>query len=251
MAADGHLDVVERITARAEGSQIRRGLYRDFPTRYRDRYGNGVVAGFEVVGLQRDGRPEPFFLERLSNGVRVNFGNDDLLPVPAVYSYTLRYRTTRQVGFFDDHDELYWNAIGTGWIFPIDAGRVDVGLPDPVPVGQMQAEVYTGVQGRQEQDYAAQIVGPGRARWDLTAPLAPTEGLTIVLSFPRVCSPNLTRSRSSGGCLPTIAECWSSSADLLGSWCSRSGAGIRWGETRARASSSRATTRPPATRRPS
>jgi uncharacterized membrane protein YgcG len=185
VAADGRLDVVERITARAEGLQIRRGLYRDFPTRYRDRFGNRVVAGFDVVSLLRDGQPEPYFTERLSNGIRVNFGNDDLLPVPAEYAYTLRYETTRQIGFFADHDELYWNAIGTGWVFPIDASHVEVRLPEPVPADQLAAEAYTGPQGAQGQAYSARIVEPGVAAWDLTQPLAPREGFTIVLSFPK------------------------------------------------------------------
>ena len=120
--ADGALDVTERITVRAEGSQIRRGIYRDFPTRYRDRYGNRVVVDLKVLGVQRNGEAEPWFTETADNGVRINTGNDDFLPVPAEHTFTLRYRTTRQLGFFADHDELYWNAIGTGWAFPIDAG---------------------------------------------------------------------------------------------------------------------------------
>jgi hypothetical protein len=40
--ADGSVEVTEQITVRAEGRSIRRGIYRDFPTRYRDRYGNRV-----------------------------------------------------------------------------------------------------------------------------------------------------------------------------------------------------------------
>jgi uncharacterized membrane protein YgcG len=183
--ADGALDVAENITVRAEGSQIRRGIYRDFPTRYRDRYGNNVIVALEVQSVARDDRPEPWFTERLSNGVRINTGNDDFLPVPAEFRYTLRYRTTRQLGFFADHDELYWNAIGTGWDFRIDAGSVEVRLPEAVPIAQMAAEGYTGPQGAQGSDYTASLVGPGVARWQLTAPLAQREGLTIVLSFPK------------------------------------------------------------------
>ena len=41
--ADGSLEVTETIRVRAEGREIRRGIYRDFPTRYRDRAGNRVV----------------------------------------------------------------------------------------------------------------------------------------------------------------------------------------------------------------
>ncbi|MGH8177353.1 MAG: DUF2207 domain-containing protein [Steroidobacter sp.] len=193
--ADGGLDVTERITVRAEGSQIRRGVYRDFPTRYRDRYGNRVVVDLEVLDVQRNGEPEPWFTESMSNGVRINTGDDDFLEAPAEHTFTLRYRTTRQLGFFSDHDELYWNAIGTGWAFPIDAGGVAVRLPAPVAVDQMSAEGYTGYQGDKGTDYEADLVAPGQAQWRLTRPLQPQEGFTIVLSFPKglVTAPTATQ----------------------------------------------------------
>lgn len=183
--ADNTLDVTETIRVVAQGVQIRRGLYRDFPTRYKDRYGNNVVVGFDVTGLKRDDQAEPWFTESMSNGIRVNFGNADFLKVPATYTYTLRYRTNRQVGFFSDHDELYWNAIGTGWDFPIEHASVSVHLPQPVPVADMQAEGYTGAQGSKGQGYAAAIPEPGVAHWMLTQPLMPHEGMTIALRFPK------------------------------------------------------------------
>lgn len=182
---DGSLDVTERVTVHAEGNQIRRGIYRDFPTRYEDRYGNRVVIDLQVLGVLRNDEAEPWFTEERDNGIRINTGNDNFLPVPADYTYTLRYRTTRQLGFFADHDELYWNAIGTGWGFPIEQARVDVFLPAPVEVEQMTAEGYTGYQGSKEQAYRAEIVEPGHAHWELTRALQPSQGLTIVLSFPK------------------------------------------------------------------
>ena len=183
--ADASLDVTERITVRVEGNQIRRGIYRDFPTRYQDRYGNRVVVDLEVGSVERDGRPEPWFTENISNGVRINTGNDDLLPAPAEHTFTLRYRTTRQLGFFDDRDELYWNAIGTGWIFPILTGQVEARLPAPVPVEQLSAEAYTGPQGAKGQNYMARLPQPGVAQWQLTQPLSANEGFTVVLTFPK------------------------------------------------------------------
>ena len=51
--ADGSLDVTETITVRAEGSQIRRGIYRDFPTRYRD------ARGFRGRDLLERARRQP------------------------------------------------------------------------------------------------------------------------------------------------------------------------------------------------
>ena len=183
--SDGGLDVTERIAVRAEGNSIRRGIYRDFPTRYKDRYGNRVVVDFQMIDVQRDGKTEPWFIENKSNGVRINTGNDDFLPTPAEFTYTLRYRTSRQLGFFADHDELYWNAIGTGWDFPIERGSVEVRLPAAVPVDEIKVEGYTGPQGEQGQAYDAKVIAPGVARWLLTQPLAPREGMTVVMSFPK------------------------------------------------------------------
>ncbi len=194
--ASGGLLITEHITVVAEGVNIRKGIYRDFPTRYKDRWGNNVVVGFEVVDVLRDGRSEPWFREKVANGVRVSTGDDSLLPeFPRDYRFTLRYRTDNQVGFFAGHDELYWNAIGTGWAFAIAEASVVVSLPAPVPEGQLSAEGYTGVQGSKARDYDALVVAPGQARWRISQPLAPGEGLTIVLTFPKgvVVEPTLVQ----------------------------------------------------------
>ena len=182
---DGVLDVTEKIAVHAEGQQIRRGIYRDFPTRYSDRFNNRVRVGLKVLGVERNDVNEPWFTENKPNGIRINTGNDNFLPVPADYVYTLRYQTTRQLGFFKDHDELYWNAIGTGWIFPILKGTVEVHLPSPVPVDQMHVEAYTGVQGAKGSSYVAETPEPGVARFRLTQPLNAYEGFTIVVTFPK------------------------------------------------------------------
>src|SRR5690606_12847728 len=51
--------------------------------------------------------------------------------------------------------------------------------------GEMSAEGYTGVQGAQGSNYVASLPSPGVARFALTAPLAPREGFTIVVTFPK------------------------------------------------------------------
>ncbi len=183
--ADGSLDVVETIRVRAEGSQIRRGIYRDFPTRYKDRYGNRMVVDFDLLGVERDGQAEPYFTEALSNGVRINTGADDFLPVPSEFTFTLRYRTTRQLGFFDEHDELYWNVTGPGWDFPIEQVRARVQLPAAVPRVEMRLDAYTGSDGEKGTAYEAAAPSDGVATFRTTAPLGARQGLTIVVGFPK------------------------------------------------------------------
>ena len=122
LEADGRLLVSEHIRVRAEGRNIRRGIYRDFPTRYRDRMGNHVVVDFIPLSVSRNGGPEPWHTNDQSNGVRLYAGSADRMLNPGVHEYELKFATNRQLGYFDDHDELYFNAIGHGWNFPDSTG---------------------------------------------------------------------------------------------------------------------------------
>ena len=53
------------------------------------------------------------------------------------------------MGYFADHDELYWNVTGNGWGFPIDRASARVVLPADVPPADVRMEAYTGAAGRE------------------------------------------------------------------------------------------------------
>jgi uncharacterized membrane protein YgcG len=181
---DSTLEVVETLRVRSEARQIRRGITREFPTEYRDRHGRRVVVGFDVLGVQRDGKPEPFKVEKRANGVRIWIGDPDVYLPAGNYSYQIVYRTDRQVGFFEDHDELYWNVTGNGWVFPIDYATARVTLPAPVPADQVSLEAYTGRAGAKGRDWEAHV-DTDAAVFATTRQLAPYEGLTIVVGWPK------------------------------------------------------------------
>jgi len=183
--ADASLMVTETIKVRSNQQRIRRGIYRDFPTRYRDRFGNRVVIDFEPIEVLRDGQPEPWFTERVDNGIRINTGNDDFLPGPGTYTYTIRYTTKRQLGFFDNHDELYWNVTGLGWVFPIERASALVILPEAVPSEQLRLDAYTGPYGSRASNAEKESPVDGRARFVTTRSLNSYEGLTIAVGFPK------------------------------------------------------------------
>jgi uncharacterized membrane protein YgcG len=181
---DGILEVHERIQVQAEGVRIKHGIYRDFPTDYHDRSGGLVKVPFEVTAVTRDGRPEPYVLQRQRNGVRVRIGSANAYVARGVHSYEIVYRTGRQLGFFDDHDELYWNVNGNGWVFPLERVSADVRLPRAVPAGEIKVEAYTGRQGARGRDFGAEAVDGG-AHFETSRPLGPYEGLSIVVMFPK------------------------------------------------------------------
>ena len=181
VAVDGSMTVEETIRVRAEGINIRRGIFKDFPTRYRDRFGNSIVVGFEVLGVERDGQPEPWFTERLSNGVRLYAGDANTFLSNGNYSYTFRYRTTRQLGFFRDFDELYWNVTGVGWDFVIESVTARVMLPQQVLAENITMEGYTGPAGASGQDYTVSTFDGG-ACIRTTRALDRREGLTLAMT---------------------------------------------------------------------
>lgn len=183
--SDASMVVHETITVRAAGDRIQRGIYRDFPTRYKDRLGNNVRVGFEILEVKRDGRPEPHHTERISNGVRIYIGEADVRLPPGEYAYTLVYRTTRQLGFFPDHDELYWNVTGNGWEFEIDAASATVKLPKGIQPQAMILDAYTGPQGSLGTAFESRVTPDSLATFRTTKPLGPREGLTIVVSWPK------------------------------------------------------------------
>jgi len=60
---DASLIITETIVVRVTGGQIKRGIVRDFPTVYKDRFGCKVKVGFRMLEARRDGDPESFHVE--------------------------------------------------------------------------------------------------------------------------------------------------------------------------------------------
>jgi uncharacterized membrane protein YgcG len=181
--ADGALEVTEAIRVNVEGNQIQHGIYRDFPTSY-DATGRRVRVGFEVLGIERDGRPEPYERSAAGNGVRLQIGSGDTFLDYGEHTYVIHYVTTGQLGFFDGYDELYWNVTGNGWVFPIDSAEARIRLPEGVPFGPERA-FYTGPQGSTASNAAVVSEAPGTITIRTTAPLGSYEGLTVAVRWPK------------------------------------------------------------------
>jgi len=180
---NGDLQVTETIVVRAEGRSIRRGIFRDFPTRYTTAKGRSMSVGFEVLSVQRDGRSEPYHIKNQSNGKRLYIGDPNIYLSPGFYEYQIQYLTTRQLGFFDDFDELYWNVTGNGWVFRIDRASARVTLP--AAVTDFQLGGYTGPQGSTAQNLRYRRSASNQAYFESSQPLGPREGLTIVAGWPK------------------------------------------------------------------
>jgi uncharacterized membrane protein YgcG len=182
---DSTMTVRETMTVRAEGAQIKRGIYRDFPTEYEDSRGNPYVVGFRVVEVNKNGAPEPYHITALSNGERVYIGEKNTFLQPGEYTYTLTYTTDHQLGFFQDFDELYWNVTGNGWEFPLDKISAEIHLPADVGQKIISTAGYTGPQGAKGKDFVEERLPSGSIMFFTTRTLNSSEGLTVAVSWPK------------------------------------------------------------------
>ena len=181
---DGWIEVTETIRVRAEGQRIRRGIYRDFPTDYRDRLGNETVVDFDILSVTRNGAREDHHTQDIRDGIRTYFGNANRYLAAGEHTYVFRYRASRMLGFFGQHDELYWNVTGVNWEFPIDRASATVSFGFDVPAAALTAEAYTGAFGFRNRDYTSRIDDSARVYFATTTVLPPLNGLTIVVEWP-------------------------------------------------------------------
>jgi len=191
---DGWIQVTETIRVRAEREQIKRGIYRDIPVRYP----GSIVSGgrkvpLNILSVLRDGKPEPHHTERVEKGAmlqggvgysRVYIGEENRFLKAGEYTYTLTYETHRQMRFWKDTDELYWNVTGNEWEFPIEKASATVHLPEGAAEGELELNAYTGFAGEKGTDWEASRTADG-AEFVATRPLQKTEGLTISVVFPK------------------------------------------------------------------
>lgn len=181
---DATLAVQEQITVVSKQDEIIHGIVREFPTQYKGEHGFSYVVDFAVRSVTHNGESSPFHIEAAVNGKRIYIGDQDTVIPPGKHTYVISYTVNREIGFFSDHDELYWNVTGTGWRLPIKKAEAHIQLPPGVAGKSIEVAGYTGPQDAQDKDYKYTING-NRITVETTKPLQKYEGLTIAVSFPK------------------------------------------------------------------
>jgi Predicted membrane protein (DUF2207) C-terminal domain/Predicted membrane protein (DUF2207) N-terminal domain len=182
VAMDGELSVKETIQVRAEGRDIRHGIYRDFPLTFKDAGGTVREVDFKLLGVERDGKPEAYSTTREHGIIRIYAGNKDTTVSQGQHTYVFRYRTGRQIRWFDGKAELNWNVTGNFWRFPIMEASYH--LQFVAGDGPVRWTAYTGRVGERGRNWQGNVGALGTLTVVTTRRLAPGEGLTVVAEIP-------------------------------------------------------------------
>lgn len=178
---DASLTVREDLEFVAGGIKFKRGIIRGIPIRYRQKNGRPFSVGLKVLSTSVDGHELPWEESEKGRGRFIRIGDPSHRLSHGVHRLSLTYRTTKQLGFFDDHDELYWNVTGNDWDVPIQSASFCLSLPR-----RRAGESFSHVEwyvGR----YGSTATGGARADDSRTVfttrSLQPGEGLTVVYSW--------------------------------------------------------------------
>jgi len=180
----GELDVTETIRYHF-GPGEKHGIYRDIPEDYVTSLGTRESFDITVASIHDAAGEDIKYEEDRSGGMfHLKIGDPGNL-ISGVETYSIRYRVDGAITFFEDFDELYWNATGHDW--PVSILRTSVRVRTPEPVTGWRFVCYVGSRdstGRCDTKPSAD--GPvtkqiGTVNW--YEPLQPGSGVTVALGF--------------------------------------------------------------------
>lgn len=178
LATNGTLTVHERITYSFDQDAVHHGILRSIPVRYQ-RFGFPYDLHLEVLRVTADQVPTQWQADRINNNLVIKIGSKDQT-VEGTHVYDIEYTTSRAINHFSDHDELYWNVTGNGWLAPIKNSTFSFA---GAPVNKTMC--YTGVKGSSLSLCAFEKVTSSQPlQAKILRPLLSHEGWSVVLSFP-------------------------------------------------------------------
>ncbi len=188
----GALVITETISVVAEGDQIKRGIFRELP-RYYKFMGVTLENDYEFISVKRNNIAENRAIIKQDNAVNLRIGHPSYFLENGGHTYEIKYRIPEQVRRHRDdsngvdRDEVYWNATGTYWDFPIGVASATLIFPEGSEV--IDTSGYTGRFGSRDKNYTVDVSG-NRVKFITSQQLGVREGLSVSASIkPGIIAP--------------------------------------------------------------
>jgi len=160
------------------GTNSKHGIFRNINlNREIGDYTQTISINF--IDVKRDSRDEPYSTSFTSSQASVKIGDKDII-ITGLHRYEIRYKVQNAIGNYKDHDELYWNVTGNDWQVPISQASLEISSNFPLTF--TNGLCFTGVSGSKEANCT---VVNNFSNFSTTSFLSSTEGLTIVVGFPK------------------------------------------------------------------
>jgi len=180
LSKDGLLTVKETIQMDFASVQ-RHGIRRFIPISYHRGPGKYNLL-FKLVDVtDANGLPLHTDVARDADNIVLKIGDEKTL-VSGQNTYKIDYRVQKEINFFSGAPELYWNATGNQWPYPIDDAVVVVHLPIAASPASVKC---AGFRGGWQSKQPAQISFADNNLVVQAQHLKPGEGLTFACAMPK------------------------------------------------------------------
>jgi uncharacterized membrane protein len=166
------------------GDLDRHGIFRTVPLSKKNTDGNEYRMSISNVTVD-DGAGDAYTytISGDKREQKIKIGDPDRT-ITGKHLYAIGYEVSGALTYFSDHDELYWNAIGTDWTVPIATAEATVTLPDEVNSKLVTAACYVGAYQSTDTSCVTDIRG-SVVSVRPTRPLESGEGMSLVVGFPK------------------------------------------------------------------
>ncbi|MFA6391387.1 MAG: DUF2207 domain-containing protein [Patescibacteria group bacterium] len=168
--------------------QQRHGIFRYIPISYKARGGNYNIRISDISVTNEAGQSYNYETSYPGKNIELKIGDADIL-ITGRHTYIISYTIEKAINYFEDWDELYWNATGNGWEIPIDSAKVKVIFPNSFSEDKLQIKCFAGSDGTDyECDESPEKTVINGTVSDVsfgTNNLFAYEGMTIVVGFPK------------------------------------------------------------------
>ncbi|MFC1647068.1 DUF2207 domain-containing protein [Patescibacteria group bacterium] len=181
--SDGTIKVFETI-GYDFGVLDRHGIFRDIDIIKTNSEGTNFkldLVNFTVTN--KTGNPYNFEKSISTEYVKLKIGDADKI-ITGLHTYIIGYSASGAITYFSDHDELYWNIVGSGWDVPISNVSALIKLPSQINSSEIEVKCFTGVEGSVQQDCEYKVDG-SKIYISSDQVFGSGNMLTAVVSFPK------------------------------------------------------------------
>lgn len=100
------------------------------------------------------------------------------------HTYIISYSARGELGYFSDHDEIYWNVTGNGWDVPIKNANATITLPKELSDKDIKLECFSGGYKSTKHNCTGETNGQ-KTTVRTTLFLNNSEGMSVVVGFPK------------------------------------------------------------------
>ncbi len=159
------------------GAAERHGIFRNIPVRlhYDDRYDRVYPLTVRSI-TGSPGTPDQYEVDDVGGDKQIKIGDPDET-ISGPHRYTIEYVVRNGLNGFTEHDELYWNAIGSEWDVTVEHATARVLTPGPLT----DVTCFSGPVGSLLPCVRSELLD--REAIFVTDDLKPYEAFTVVVGF--------------------------------------------------------------------